>query len=271
MVYIDNIKLAPATRNGPVSINVDYFHDCDNWTALSWPWMSGGQLTANPVSPGQFGNYGCGYRLVYTTTLAQSGYVWAELKGLDLTGYDYVQFHIKGKTGGEVMNVYLRERTAIGEPKREHFEPIVTTNTWQPVWIPLSRFASKVNLTDLAELKFAFEGHIETSEVFLDNISFFKLRETTLPMILKLYPLTELYVLNKNTGGDLTFYVRNLTTKANIIPPCIVPNGDKVYCGSFPAGSYEIQAFTACGGTEPNPIAIRAYNGGPQTTEVFCK
>jgi hypothetical protein len=87
---------------------------------------------------------------------------------------------------------------------------------------------------------------------------------------MKDYPPTLLYVFNNNTGGSLTFYVRNLTTKANIIPPCNVPNNQTKYCGSFLPGTYEVQAKTACGGENPDPITIKTYYGGPQTTEVFC-
>ncbi len=268
-IYFDNIQLAPLYNQASrVPVIVDYFNDCDRWNALSWLWQTDGQITATFGSPNQSGSYGCSYRLVYNVTLAQSGYTWAELKGLDLTGYDHLQFFVKGKTGSEVTNVCLRDRT---QKEACTLLPIVATNTWQLVRIPLSQFNSpKINLTDLENLKFAFDNRIETSEVYIDSISFIQFK-IFLPLILKDYPLTELYVFNDNTGGDLIFYVRNLTTKANIIPPCKVSNNETKYCGSFPSGKYEVQAYTACGGVEPNPIAIKTYGGGPQTTEVFCK
>jgi hypothetical protein len=268
-IYFDNIRLTPvSSQTGRVPVIVDHFNDCDRWNALSWPWQIGAELTltATPVSStNQSGNYGCSYRLAYAVTLAQSGYTWAELRGLDLTGYDYLQFFVKGKTGSEIMNVCLRDRT---QTEDCNLLPILATDTWRRVMMPLSQFNSpNVNLTDLENLKFAFDNRIETSEVYIDSISFIQLQRTALPIISKA-ALTELYVFNDDTGGDLTFVVRDLMDKGEITS-CVVPNNATLLCGRFPPGRYEVQAFTICSG-DSNPIAIRNYHSGPQTQPVYC-
>ncbi|MBI1880864.1 MAG: hypothetical protein HYR94_22020 [Chloroflexi bacterium] len=270
-IYFDNIQLAPLyDQTSRVPVIVDNFNDCDRWNALSWLWQTGGQITATFGSPNQSGSYGCSYRLMYSVTFAQSAYIWAELKGLDLTGYDHLQFFVKGKTGSEIMNVCLRDRT---QTEACNLLPIVTTDTWQLARMPLSQFNSpNIDLTDLENLKFAFDNRIETSEVYIDSVSFIQLEKLFLPIILKDYPLTELYVHNDNTGGDVTFVVRNLTTNAEVTR-CIVPNNATVPCddnndGSnfFLPGTYKIEIYATCGST----LSTETYLSGRQTTRVFC-
>jgi uncharacterized repeat protein (TIGR01451 family) len=90
-----------------------------------------------------------------------------------------------------------------------------------------------------------------------------------LPMLLRPGP-TELYVMNDNTGDVIRFVVRDPQTKTEVTS-CNVPNNTTQLCGTFPAGTYEVQAFTSCGGADSNPITTKTYPSGRVTTRVFCR
>jgi hypothetical protein len=84
---------------------------------------------------------------------------------------------------------------------------------------------------------------------------------TYLPLIYK-PALTELFVFNDNTGGNVTFSVLGTGVK------CTVPNNATLLCGTFLPGTHTVQAATtSCGvGT-----SLKTYSSGVQTTRVFCK
>ena len=85
-----------------------------------------------------------------------------------------------------------------------------------------------------------------------------------LPLILK--PGTELFVFNDNTGGDVTFTVRDLGTDSVVIN-CTVPNNQTLLCGTFSPGTYKVVAVATCGTSS----TTKTYAAGPQTTRVFCQ
>jgi uncharacterized repeat protein (TIGR01451 family) len=74
--------------------------------------------------------------------------------------------------------------------------------------------------------------------------------------------LVELSIFNDNTGGDVTFTVIGTGVS------CTVPNNVTQFCGSFPAGTYQVQVVSVCG---PAATFTRAYGGGPATTRIFCQ
>ncbi len=82
-----------------------------------------------------------------------------------------------------------------------------------------------------------------------------------LPFVHKPLP-TELSVFNDNTGGNVTFTVFGTGVS------CVVPNNATLVCGTFPPGTYTVEAVTVgCGvGT-----SVKTYGSGAQTTRVFCK
>ena len=158
------------------------------------------------------------------------------------------------------MHVHMKDR----DMTETVFVPIVATGTWQRIRIPLSDFNDLgVNLADLNELKFAFEGRVETSIVYVDDISFSQI-------LVK--HTTELYVHNDNTGGNVTFIVRKLTGEE--VTRCTVPNNQTIPCDHnndsshiFPSGLYETEVHAVCG-SKISPIN---YPPGRQTKRVFCE
>jgi hypothetical protein len=184
-VYIDDVKLVPASALPcRLPILVDRFHDCNDRNALNWGWYTQtegtAEFTAVPDPVNRRGNCGCGYRFTFNTKMG-SGWAWTELKGLDVTDYFYLQFYIKGKEGGEATHVYLRDRD-----QNESLIPIEATNNWRRVMIPLSYFTPTVDLTDLSEVKFAYEWAFLSGEVYIEDISFMQ-PCPFLPMVLKDY------------------------------------------------------------------------------------
>jgi hypothetical protein len=185
-VYIDDIKLVPdSALSCRVPLLVDRFHDCNDRNALNWGWYTGtigaAEFTAVPDPVNRRGNYGCGYRFTVDVEVLQSGWAWTELKGLDVSDYSYLQFYVKGRDGDEATRVYLRDQA--GE---ERLKTIEATNEWKHVMIPLSYYAPTVDLTDLSEIKFAYEEGFRQGEVYVDDISFVEAC-TSLPMVSNKY------------------------------------------------------------------------------------
>jgi hypothetical protein len=248
-VYIDNVRLVPASALPyRLPILIDRFHDCNDWNALNWKWYSqadgGGTFTAISDEISRYGNYGCGYHFTFTIQVAQNGYTWAELKGLDVTNYSYLEFYIKANLAlgeqFEETHVYLGDRSN-PPPPLPYIEVIRATNNWQRVLIPLSNFASHgVNLTDLGELKFAYEGGVRQGEVYVDEISFMRPWIMS-PIILHVDP-TKLFVRSINTG-HLNIEIRDPNRGGIMLGGCsinpTIPDQTS-FCANFePVGTYK--------------------------------
>jgi hypothetical protein len=181
-VYIDDVTLVPdSVLSCRVPLLVDRFHDCNDRNALNWGWYTGtwgtAEFTAIP-DPLNFRGSACGYRFTFDVDANGGGYAWTELKGLDVTNYSHLQLYIKGRDGNEATRVYLRDRA-----EKERFKTINTTIDWNHVMIPLSFYAPAVDLTDLSEIKFAYEAGYREGEVYVDDISFVEAC-TSLPVFL---------------------------------------------------------------------------------------
>jgi hypothetical protein len=187
-VYIDNIKLAPP-EDHPVPVLVDHLQDCDDWNGLLKRWNFGsdgtGSFSAGPDSGNNHEGNGCGYRFTFNLKDTDSGYAWTELRGLDVTDYTHLEFYIKGKKSSEdsdlTTHVYLRDRS-----ERQRYASVTPSADWQRVLIPLTYYSDAVDLTDLSEVKFAFERAFLSGEVYIDDISFTTI-ESYLPIVFKDY------------------------------------------------------------------------------------
>jgi hypothetical protein len=92
-----------------------------------------------------------------------------------------------------------------------------------------------------------------------------------LPIVIK-PQMTELYVYNDGTGGNVTFIVRELSTNAEVTR-CTVGNNQTIPCdhdsdGSniFLPGTYKVEVTAVCG----SDSFEKTYAGGYQETRVFC-
>ncbi|MEM7033614.1 MAG: hypothetical protein AAF629_28960, partial [Chloroflexota bacterium] len=68
-----------------------------------------------------------------------------------------------------------------------------------------------------------------------------------LPIVLGpvIIPMTKFIVFNDNTGGDVTFEIRELN--GTLVLSCVVPNNATQDCGELPSGTYLVSVFSACG------------------------
>ena len=268
-VYIDNVKLVPVDYpTGLIPVWVDHFHDCDTWNALNQQWLTGtvgAEFTVSTDSTNDFSSFGCAYKLIFDLQqLGQYSWVAAPLKGLNASNYRRLQFYVKGKEGGEDVFVTLRDQN-----NNKHLIAKKATTDWQIILISLADFTD-VDTSNLKELVFSFEDGIKSGEIYLDNIRFIPYY-TYLPLIFNadaMPPITELSVFNDNTGGDVTFTVRDLEPPMALRCTVTVSNNDTKECKPpFPPGTYKIEVVAACG----TASTIKTYETGPQTTRVFCQ
>jgi hypothetical protein len=235
IIYVDNPRLVPYRT---VPVVVDRFRDCNKWNALNGQWFTGtnGVLTATfDMGANHSGSYGCGYHLTHAVALNEGAWVWTELRGLDVSGYDYLDFYIRGKRGDEYVKVKLEDW---GSESPSFGIGISVSTDWQLKKLPLSEFqAHSVDLTDLKTLLFTFEGGVRIGEVDIDDISFIKLSQAYLPVIQKT-PLTNLY-LHNYTGGDVAYTVHGIGSKT--VPD--TSGGTRFFWGSFPVGEYSFSWY----------------------------
>lgn len=268
-VYIDNVRVAPfSALIYRLPVLVDRVYDCNSRNALNWGWYTGATngayFEAAPDPVHRRGDDGCGYRLAFNVKVGQSGWAWTELKGFDASRYAALEFYVQGATGAETMRLYL-----VDQQGREQYKTIERLSTeWQRRQIPLNDF-SPVNITDLREIKFAFEEGFRQGEIYIDDISFIQ-PWVALPLVIKVPPattpsMTELSVFNDNTGGDVTFSVHDPDNNITVAT-CTISNQATGFCASFPPGVYKVEALALCG----VGASIKTYEAGPQITRVFC-
>jgi hypothetical protein len=184
-VFIDDLTVAAASS--PVPLIVDHFDDCNPWNALTWPWAAGTDASGSTIdfqldSTNRRGAKGCGLKIEYDVVGASGTWVYADLKGVDVSDYTHLRFWIKGAAGDEELHVYLQDQSG----QRHFYEEIQTTQEWQQVLIPLSFFEPPMDLTQVAQLQIAFEWKPMHGQIYLDDISFIAL-QTYLPIVLKDY------------------------------------------------------------------------------------
>ncbi len=181
-VFIDDVKLGSISD---IPLLVDHFDDCNQWSALISGWTpditSTATIDAGPSHQHRYGGNGCGYRIAYHIDGTAGAWVYSSLRDLDVTNYTHLRFWLKGAKGSEPLHVYLVDKTG----QQRYYEDIETTNSWQEILIPLNYFYP-VSLTNLSEIKFAFEWMPVEGEVYIDDISFTTL-QTYLPLVFKDY------------------------------------------------------------------------------------
>jgi hypothetical protein len=91
------------------------------------------------------------------------------LKGLNVSGYRYLAFDVRGERGGEPFEIGLRD-TDKKERKRSIGQFTDLTKDWRRVLIPLSEF-NGVSLSSLDNISLGF-GEKQSGRVYLDNIVF---------------------------------------------------------------------------------------------------
>jgi Carbohydrate binding domain 30 len=107
---------------------------------------------------------------------AYSGY-WSELGHLNLAGYSYLTFYIKGIRGGEKFKVGLRGKKEATYETKIPIDDIIgrsVSTKWQKVIIPLKLFKAVQDWRDVNIFSINFENAIgsERGALMIDNIAF---------------------------------------------------------------------------------------------------
>jgi len=185
-ICLDDVWFEPTW----VPVLVDGFNDCQEPNALKG---ATSRFVTGTATMGygytdtiRRGDIGCAQWITYAGVTGISYAVWqTELKGLDASEYEALEFYIKGSQGEEKPNVWLESlgvRTAYTE-----ITVIATGDDWQRVVIPVKHFSTRgVSLANLMAFQLGFEWKDMAGAVYLDDIQFIP-HTIYLPLITKNY------------------------------------------------------------------------------------
>lgn len=91
-------------------------------------------------------------------------------KHFDASTFTAFNFWIKGRNGGELFQISLKD-TDGNEKKLESDELLIVSTEWMPVNIPLGRFQG-VNTSSIENINFGFNNNHGTGILCIDDISF---------------------------------------------------------------------------------------------------
>jgi len=90
--------------------------------------------------------------------------------GMDVSGYEYLSFYIKGDKGGEKFDISIKDAAGL-EKKLNSNSYLDVTTQWQKVKIPLSSF-SGIKTASIGSIQLSFEGRHGKGRIYLDDVSF---------------------------------------------------------------------------------------------------
>jgi hypothetical protein len=93
----------------------------------------------------------------------------------DVSGYKYLTFWMKGKDGGEHLELIFRDAHAVSYMPQTKYEIPDASTKWQKIAIPLNKLKDKIDLTALDNVGIAFGpdvGNAEGAMVYLDDFIF---------------------------------------------------------------------------------------------------
>ena len=94
---------------------------------------------------------------------------------LDVSGYKYLTFWVKGEKGGEKMEFLFRDAHALNYMPQAKYRLPDAAPEWQKVVVSLSEFSSKIDLTKLDNIGIAFGrdvGNIGGDIAYFDDFVF---------------------------------------------------------------------------------------------------
>ncbi len=132
----------------------------------------------------RMGETGYGLKLTYDVDSPFSAYngFFTNLTGIDLTGYKYLVFYIKGdkKAGFTTrINVELKNGSETGK-----LEVNGITDEWQKIVLPLKKFVGLNNLQNMKELVIVFRDLNATKKegvIYIDDLCFSRNEESAIP------------------------------------------------------------------------------------------
>ncbi|MBL7070981.1 MAG: hypothetical protein ISS26_02265 [Candidatus Omnitrophica bacterium] len=98
-----------------------------------------------------------------------------KVESLDASGYKFIVFWAKGESGGEKMELLVRDGHALDyDPQIRYRLPDLTAQ-WQRIMIPLAQISGKVDLSQLDNLGIAFGkdvGNMQGDIAYIDDFIF---------------------------------------------------------------------------------------------------
>ena len=104
-----------------------------------------------------------------------SSVVPKRIRPLDVSGYKFLTFWVKGEKGGEHIELVFRDSHAPDYMPQIKIKVADATSEWQRIVIPLDKISNQVDLTSLVLIGFAFGndvGNPPGGTIYLDNIAF---------------------------------------------------------------------------------------------------
>ncbi len=98
-----------------------------------------------------------------------------KVESLDVSGFKYFTFWVKGGKGGEKMEFVARDAHALNYSPQVKYKLPDAAAVWQKISVPLNEISSKVDLKNLDNVGIAFGrdvGNLTGDIVYLDDFAF---------------------------------------------------------------------------------------------------
>ncbi|HRY30168.1 MAG TPA: fibronectin type III domain-containing protein, partial [Elusimicrobiota bacterium] len=128
-------------------------------------------VTSSPAAD-MFGRRGYVLKVHYEEDGASWAGFWNGLQGIDLTGYRYLSFWIRGEAGGEMVKVGLKNNGGQENPKPYIYEflPGGITTSWRKVVIPFTAFGTLTSFSNMDSIMFVIDEASSNGTVYIDDI-----------------------------------------------------------------------------------------------------
>jgi len=128
----------------------------------------------------RYGSKGYALRLIYSVASKNPAYggFWMRLQNIDATGFDNLEFRVRGDAAMGYTNVFKVELKDAVDQASHHYVRNVT-DQWVNIVIPLSDFEGMANIRRLKEFVIVFEDTTATTKqgvIYLDDVRFSKNR-----------------------------------------------------------------------------------------------
>jgi len=167
-------------------ILVDDFNRKENFNNLSGPFGSWNVFYSDPEQycrdefseTERVGDNGYGLKLSYDVETPFSAYngFFTNLMGIDISGYKYIVFSIKGdKDAGFTTRVNLELKNHMGQIGRMTLEGI--TDEWRKISVPVNKFIGITEFKDMKEFVIVFSDigvDKKVGVIYIDDIYFAK-------------------------------------------------------------------------------------------------
>ena len=98
-----------------------------------------------------------------------------KVESLDVSGYKYLVFWVKGEKGGEKMELVARDAHSLNYMPQVKYKLAGATEEWQKVVVPLAEIQRQIDLSALDNIGLAFGrdvGNLKGEIIYIDDFVF---------------------------------------------------------------------------------------------------